>query len=115
MKILLTIVFVLLFTGCANTNNLYYWGDYSSTLYSHKKNMTEASSKKHFSELNEIIEKSAKYNKKVPPGIYTELAILLSEKGSTDQSLTYLQREKELYPESTTLINRMIETLKEKE
>lgn len=77
--------------------------------------MTEASSEKHFSELNEIIEKSAKYNKKVPPGIYTELALLLSKKGSTGQSLTYLEKEKELYPESSTLINRMIKSLKEKE
>ena len=54
-KIILGAIFLL--SGCT-TNKMYYWGDYSSSLYQYKKNLTQESLDHHISELLEIVEKS---------------------------------------------------------
>jgi len=59
--------------GCGAKKTMYYWGDYSSSLYVYTKEPSDKSRKKHKVELQEIIQKSAQKNLKVPPGIHFEL------------------------------------------
>ncbi len=45
---------------------------------------------------------------KVPPGICAEYGYALLEEGQAAQSLPWFQREKETWPESTVLMDKMI-------
>ncbi len=45
-----------LFTGCQTPGGMYYWGNYSSTLYEFKLNPDEKTFEKHKLELSSIIE-----------------------------------------------------------
>ena len=104
-------LFILLFfsfwflDGCAVTNNeLYYWGNYSNTLYAYTKEPSPKTLNAHRKELLNIVKISEGQHKRVAPGIYAELGQLCLADGSKDQAVNYFQKELALYPESETLI-----------
>ncbi len=45
-------------TGCATQKPLYYWGNYSKSLYTYKKSPTEENLKAHKATLVKIIDES---------------------------------------------------------
>ena len=111
-KFILILTFFLL-TGCAT--KMYYWGNYSSTLYNLKKNQNTQCQKKHMEELYEIISKSQKKNKKPPPGICCEYGYMLLQNGRKDEAVKMFGLEAKYYPESVFFIKRLKDhTLKEK-
>lgn len=99
-----------LLAGCKSTS-LYYWGDYSGTLYRYTKEPSDTSRVKHKNELLEIIEHTKSSKKATPPGIYFELAVLEAEEGNKQVALAYLQSEKNLFPESEPAVNLVIKEL----
>jgi hypothetical protein len=101
MILVLTLIFV---TACAQNKNIYYWGDYSDTLYATKKEQSAESKERHYRELLNIINNAESYEKKIPPGIYFELSMYESEKGNHDKANILLNQEYSLYPESKTYI-----------
>lgn len=105
MKTLILVVVIMICTGCAH--KLYYWGDYSSTLYKFKKDPSDAKRADHKEELLDIIEKSKDKEKKVPPGVYCELGYMLHYEGNKDEALKYFILEEETYPESIFFIGRL--------
>lgn len=109
-NILLFIVFLLIVSsiGCA-PKQMYYWGNYSDTLYAYKKNSNDETLLKHMQELNKIVEKSNKRNNRVPPGVYGELGYLYLKTNKTKEAIEYFKLEKQLYPESTILMDRLIQ------
>ena len=108
-NILLFIVFLLIISsiGCA-PKRMYYWGNYSDTLYAYKQNSNDETLLKHMQELNKIVEESNKYYKRVPPGVYGELGYLSFKSNKTKEAIEYFNFEKQLYPESTILMDRLI-------
>lgn len=105
MKKLVVLFFSLILAGCATHKSLYYWGDYAGTAYDYKKTPSEATRLAHYEELNNIVVKSGEQNKKVPPGIYIELAMIASEMGNANQAMVFLNNEVELYPESENFVS----------
>lgn len=96
-------------TACASTNkSIYHWGDYSETAYNHKHEPSDETREKHKQALLAIIENAAKENKKIPPGIYAELATLELQVNNVVEAQAYLQQEKALFPESAQLIDAML-------
>jgi hypothetical protein len=102
------IVFVLaaLLTGCASSGK-YYWGSYEDSMYKSYKDPTKAAELT--AELNDIITSSEKSNKPVAPGIYAEYGFLLHQQGKSKEAIPYFEKEKAHWPESTSLMNSMIE------
>ena len=94
--------------GCAPKPQ-YTWGDYGPSLYKlySGDNDLNATALR----LQAIIEKG-EANGKVPPGIYAEYGYLLLSVGKSGEAITYFQKEKQIYPESTVLMDRMISTAK---
>ena len=84
---------------------MYYWEDYSKTLYKYKKDLTPEMLDKHKIELLKIIEKSEKKDVRVPPGVNAELGYIFLIEGQKDQAILYLKKEKLTYPESTKFID----------
>ena len=111
--LLLAGVFVFL-VGCA-TERLYYWGNYSQSLYKYKKSPTLENAEAHKKVLLNIIEESEKQNKRVPPGVCCEYGYILSKEGKTKEALYYFELEEKHYPESKVFVGRLKEKLIKKE
>lgn len=103
--LLMLLLFIFLF-GCATQKPLYYWGDYSSSLYKYKKVPNEENLKTHKVVLVNIIEESNKMNLKVPPGVYCEYGYLLLKEGKKEEAMNYFDLEEKNYPESRQFLER---------
>jgi hypothetical protein len=108
MKIILLAVFLLVFmglTGCATRDKqLYYWGNYSQTLYQYVHEPSAKTRENHRKELLNIVKFSEQNKRRVPPGVYAELGSLSALTGTSDLAADYFQKEIEAYPESAKLI-----------
>ena len=112
-KLCLGVVFIVFFlfvsTGCA-PQKMYYFGNYSKTLYSFEKNQNEESLLKHKQELETIITESESRNLSVPPGIYAELGYINFKSNNFKKAIKLFQTESQLYPESKHLMDRLIQS-----
>ncbi len=113
-KILLPIAFIvsICFAGCALPHKMYYFGDYSQTLYSLVKNQTEEALFNHKQELEKILSKSEVLSLPVPPGIYAELGYINLKANNSKKAIELFQAESQLYPESKHLMERLIQSAK---
>jgi hypothetical protein len=94
---------------------MYYFGNYSQTLYELEKDQTEEALINHKQELEEIISESETRNLPVPPGIYAELGYINLKKNNSQEAVRLFQAESRLYPESQHLMERLIQSAKAKE
>jgi len=108
-----TVLCCLISAGCA-PKKIYYFGNYSSTLYSFEKNQTDELLLKHQQELETIITKSETKNLPVPPGIYAELGYINLKSNNSKEAIRLFQAESQLYPESKHLMDRLIESAESK-
>lgn len=100
-------IFTLLIIGCA-PQKMYYWGNYSNTLYNYRKNPNDKTLLKHKQELEKIVEKSTKRSLKIPPGVYAELGYIYFRQNNTKEAIKFFQLEKKLYPESYVFMDRLV-------
>lgn len=102
------VLFCSLFAGCATANKpMYSWGDYSSSLYSVKKDASDDNVTKHKQVLLRIMDDSKEKGLRVPPGVYCEYGYILIKEGKADDALSYLDLEEQTYPESKVFIQRL--------
>ncbi len=102
------LLIVVFSVGCA-PKRMYYWGDYSDTLYAYKKNLNDETMLKHMQELHRIVEESNKRQQRVPPGVYGELGYFYLKANKTEEAVKFFKLEKQLYPESGILMDRLIQ------
>lgn len=100
----------LFFVGCAPRQK-YYYGNYSQTLYSLQKEMSEDALERHTEELEKIIMVSERRSTPVPPGINAELGYFYYKAGSPEKALPLFQAEAAIYPESRPFMDRLISNL----
>jgi hypothetical protein len=108
IKILASLVFVLFCFGCSAKNQMYYWGDYSDSLYHTKKDPCVETIAEHKEVLENIVSESKNRNQRIPPGVCAELGYLYAAKNNTKKAMELFQMEKQTYPESTILMDRLI-------
>jgi hypothetical protein len=94
--------------GCAAGNSMYYWGDYSNSLYNEKKNPGAESIAKHKAVLEKIIEESKQRKLRIPPGVCCELGYMYVAQNNTKKAIELFQMEEQTYPESTIFMDRLI-------
>jgi hypothetical protein len=107
LKLLLSVVSVagiMLLTACAPQTR-YSWNKYDSTLYNHYKDPSQV---EQFNEALQEIVVEAEADQKVPPGIYAEYGYFLYEQGCNTEAIQYFQKESNKWPESRTLMAKMI-------
>ena len=105
-----TVLCCLVSAGCA-PQKMYYFGNYSNTLYSFEKNQNDESLLKHKQELETVITESESRNLPVPPGIYAELGYInLKSNNNSKEAIRLFQAESQLYPESRHLMDRLIQS-----
>jgi hypothetical protein len=114
MKKIIIISLALTLAACVSTKPpMYYWGDYSETLYEYKSEPSEETLIEHYESIQDIFNKSQEMGIRVPPGVYAEYATLRLKEGKRAEALKYYRLEKITYPESTMLMDRMIKTVGE--
>jgi hypothetical protein len=102
-KCLLGAALLILASGCATTR--YDWNGYDALLYQHYRNPHDMEV---FAEKLQKSVLAAEEANKVPPGLYAEYGFLLYEMGSYSDAVGYFQKEKQLWPESHVLMDKMI-------
>ena len=90
--------------GCAGPKSSYDWGGYQPAIITYYKN-NDASGFE--AKIKEALTKS-EASKKVPPGLHAELGYLLFERGDLAGAGQHFAREKELFPESSLLMDKML-------
>jgi len=107
-KILLGLAIAAAGFGCASSKPMYYWGNYSDSYYHTRKDLGVESLAAHKEVLENIIEESTNQNLRVPPGVCAELGYLYAAQNNTRKAVDLFQMEKQTYPESTILMDRLI-------
>jgi hypothetical protein len=100
-----TVLLATAMQGCATPTH-YAWGSYDDTLYSHYKNPQER--EKFVENLKKVLLESEQDGRKVPPGINAEYGYALYEEGQYTEAVVYFQKERDLWPESRVLMEKMI-------
>jgi hypothetical protein len=108
IKFVVGLVTVLTCFGCSAKKQIYYWGDYSDSLYHAKKDPCVESLAKHKEALENIVEESKNRNLRIPPGVCAELGYLYAAKNNSKKAIELFKMEKQTYPESTILMDRLI-------
>lgn len=94
--------------GCGPSTK-YYWGNYENSLYHYYKNPSEV---EEMAEALAKIVENGEQEGRVPPGLYAEYGYLLFVTGNTGEAVTYFEKEKNIWPESSVLMDKMIATTK---
>jgi len=111
-KLILLVFLIILISGCVQTS-IYYWGNYSDTLYKYKKAPSDETLIKHIKSIEKIIKESEYLKKKVPPGVYCEYGYYFMLEENYVDAKKYFELETALYPESTKFINAILKGIPE--
>jgi hypothetical protein len=107
-KVILCIT-VLLLAGCASNKNQYYWGEYEDLVYKNHHIPGDVSPSVQIETLLADIDKAEASGKRVAPGVYAHLGFMYAADGNKELALQSLIKEKELFPESATFIDGIIQ------
>lgn len=104
---LLVFVFCITAPGCTRT--LYYWGRYERSLLLMYRDTEDFNLTKEIELLKKDIDRAERKKYRVPPGVHAHLGYLYYLAGEDVAAKTHFELEKELFPESATLMNRLLE------
>lgn len=109
--ILITLIGVL--ASCSSKRTLYTWEDYDKTSYVYLKETNEETRQNLLNSYQDIIDKQKGTRGVTPPGIYADYGFLLIQANQTKQGKKMLQKEMDMYPESSVFINRILKMIEE--
>lgn len=110
----LFILFTTVMTGCATkSNSMYAWGTLPQQHYLMYTQPQKATPNQQIKALEAQIEKTKANNQTIPPGLYAHLGLMYSMIQQMNQANHYFNLERQLYPESSILMNRLLQTKQE--
>lgn len=100
-------------TGCATGNkSLYAWGHYEDLIYVAATKPGSLSPEAQTDQLEKDRQVADAAHRPLPPGWRMHLAGLYAESGRTDLAERELLAEKQAFPESSTLVDRLLTNLR---
>ena len=88
---------------------MYHYNGYSEAYYDYKKNLSEESLLKLQVSMEEAIKASGESKSgRVPPGMYANVGYIYLKTKKYQKAIAAFTKEKNIYPESTHFMNRMI-------
>ncbi len=95
--------------GCAPKNtSIYHWGNYEGVIHDMYVNPGEAPAQIQIDKISQDIQQSQAQGKRVAPGLYAHLGMMYAAEGQAAQAQEALLKEKQLYPESTVLVDTLL-------
>ncbi len=108
-KAAIAALFMLILSACAQPKPLYIYDDYSESYYHNKKTVTEENRLKLEASMEKAIENSPKsLSGRVAPGMYANLGYMYLQEGDAKKALSNFEKEKQIYPEATLFMDRII-------
>lgn len=104
--LVLLVAAVAILAAACGPKQMYTWRGYDDTLYAHYKNPQDHAS--HVERMKTIVTDTEAAGAKMPPGVYAEYGYALLEEGRFGESVTYFQKEKETWPESAVIMDKMV-------
>jgi hypothetical protein len=95
-------------SGC--TPSIYSWGGFEQGLYERYVNEQLPQADAY---LLQTISDAEQNHLKVPPGAYADYGFVLFKRGDRDGAAAYFEREKQAFPESSALMSKLIERVKQ--
>lgn len=93
--------------GCATTPSArFFWGNYDAALLEYGKHPEQREA--YIAKLKAIIEAADQNGAPIPPGLCAEYGYALFEEGQGPEAARWFGRERDLYPESKVLMDKMI-------
>jgi hypothetical protein len=116
-RLLLTVGLTALFLGGCVTPEppLYRWGNYEQVIYRGYKNPGSSDPVTDAELLAEDMARTEAEGKQVPPGVRIHLGYLYFEQGRTDEARALFELEKQIFPESTVFVDRLLERTGERQ
>lgn len=109
IKQLLLLVLSVAIVGCAQTPQTHYeWEGYQPSIYSYFM-PGQHDLQAQVATLEKTIEKSQAKGTRAAPGMHAHLALLYFNLGRDEEGVGHLVTEKQLFPESATFVNFLIE------
>ncbi|MEW9798872.1 DUF4810 domain-containing protein [Alteromonas sp. CYL-A6] len=102
-----TAALVTLLSGCKSTEPQYYYGDYTTAVYSYFK-ADDITLEAQITALQNVIEQASAKNKPVAPGVHAHLGMLYFEAGNPTQGQFHFEQEMQLFPESAQFLNFLL-------
>jgi hypothetical protein len=85
---------------------MYHWGGYDTALYRHYRNPQDRVA--YVEALQTVIAEADQRGLRVPPGVCAEYGYALYEEGRPREAVAWFQRERDEWPESRLLMEKMI-------
>ena len=103
--------------GCETykDKSIYYWANYEPLVYSGFIEPEEIPTEEKIQVLKEDIKEAEPRAKPLPPGFYAHLGQLYVEAEEFESALSTFKTEKELFPESTVFMDRLIANIRRNE
>lgn len=98
----------LLVAGCSSPRSLYYWGNYETVIYNAYSRPEKADPMMQIALMEEDLQKAAAQDQLVGPGFHAQLGHLYYTTGNIDRAREEFQLEKQLFPESTPFMDRLL-------
>ena len=92
--------------ACTPRSALYDWDGYDDALYRHYKAPQDREA--WVAALKTAVLAAESEGRRVPPGLYAEYGYALLEESRFDESVAYFKKEKETWPESAVIMDKMI-------
>lgn len=112
-KFLLLGCATFLLISCTSSKKLYDWKNYESASYQYYKKQTPEASLELMKTYETMIKNPKGTRKTIAPGIYAEYGYFLLQNGKKEEGIAMLKKEKELYPESSAFMDRLINRFSE--
>lgn len=107
-KALTAVMIVTTLAGCNANKEIYHWGNYQNSIYNMYVNPGDATPAVQIDQLSEDIQQAQNSGKRVPPGLYAHLGMMYAAEGMVMRAKEALLKEKQMYPESETLIDTLL-------
>ncbi len=112
VTILTAITAALLISGCATQKPpIYRWGQYEQLVYEMYAEPGKAEPGTQVQILSEDLERTLAEGKRVPPGVHAHLGYMYFIQGNERAAMNEFATERQLFPESTMLIDGMLERM----
>lgn len=107
----LSFIVAISMTACS-APSIYHWGRFEDGLHNRYVGENHAQADTY---LFETITEAEQKNLRVPPGAYADYGFLLFKRGDHEGAIRYLEKEKFAFPESSALMTKLIERIKQKD
>lgn len=109
--IYISILLVIFLSGCSSKKPLYQWGEYEDLIYRMYVKPGEADPATQVVKLSENIQQMHDAGYRAPPGVHAHLGYMQYLQGNIGMAANEFEMEKNLYPESSVFIDRLIKGL----